>query len=601
MKKFILIFLDILLNLSTLIGQQHSITSFSPIQGSTNETITIIGTNFTGVTNVKFGTTNASSFTIVSSTKITAIIGSGSTGSITITKTGFTNTTKIGFNYTTLPTITEITTNYSGYWNTNTTTPSIVLPDNTHELLAFKYKGQTFSTGINDGVLSGSFTPGDFRGLPVTLNGNTSVNSGNPQYIITSTLLDGSSTNAIVTHNNIKNLTIQSVLTDGTKGLDLSTGYTNLTANATSNYIVQFIDSTRIFDNEPDIIITQIADPTGTTTDTYKFLDINGNIVGNSLSVSLDLVARLGSYKLDLFTTPLSTSFSTAKPNGVNSSNTTRDIRFVAFRLSDFGINNSNFRNIAKLQIIASGKSDVAFVAYNANAIYSQPLITIDESTDSVFCAADTHLGFLINVIAPGETLNYQWQLSTNNGVSWSNISGETSLSLNLNNPFNLGWMYRLKVKVVTSGREYYSPTITLSGCLPVELLYFEGKTLDNYNILEWSTASENNSNYFEILHSMDGEQWDGIGKIPAAGNSISEIYYDYSVLIENFGVNYYRLIQFDFDGNYYIYNPIILNNTIPTKIIKKYINLLGQEVSYETKGMVFEVYEDGTSKKIIR
>jgi hypothetical protein len=41
--------------------------------------------------------------------------------------------------------------------------------------------------------------------------------------------------------------------------------------------------------------------------------------------------------------------------------------------------------------------------------------------------------------------------------------------------------------------------------------------------------------------------------------------------------------------------------NTIKVKKVVKYVNLMGQEVGPEVKGVVFEVYEDGTSKKIIR
>jgi hypothetical protein len=34
---------------------------------------------------------------------------------------------------------------------------------------------------------------------------------------------------------------------------------------------------------------------------------------------------------------------------------------------------------------------------------------------------------------------------------------------------------------------------------------------------------------------------------------------------------------------------------------VVKYVNLMGQEVGPEDKGVIFEIYEDGTSKKILR
>ena len=65
--------------------------------------------------------------------------------------------------------------------------------------------------------------------------------------------------------------------------------------------------------------------------------------------------------------------------------------------------------------------------------------------------------------------------------------------------------------------------------------------------------------------------------------------------------IHYYRLKQVDYDGQYKVYGPIGLDNTKPVKKVVKYINLFGQEVNLDTKGFIFEVYEDGTMKKIIR
>jgi len=64
-----------------------TITSFTPISGSTGTTATITGTSFTETT-VKFGGTNAASFTVDSSTRITAVVSSGSTGNVTVTTDG---------------------------------------------------------------------------------------------------------------------------------------------------------------------------------------------------------------------------------------------------------------------------------------------------------------------------------------------------------------------------------------------------------------------------------------------------------------------------------------------------------------------------------
>jgi hypothetical protein len=61
-----------------------SITSFTPSNGPAGTVVTITGSNFTGATSVTFGDTAATSFTVVSSTRITATVGNGATGNVTV-------------------------------------------------------------------------------------------------------------------------------------------------------------------------------------------------------------------------------------------------------------------------------------------------------------------------------------------------------------------------------------------------------------------------------------------------------------------------------------------------------------------------------------
>ena len=61
------------------------IASFTPTLAQTGTSVTITGANFTGVTDVSFGGIPASSFTVNSSSSISAIVGSGATGLLTVT------------------------------------------------------------------------------------------------------------------------------------------------------------------------------------------------------------------------------------------------------------------------------------------------------------------------------------------------------------------------------------------------------------------------------------------------------------------------------------------------------------------------------------
>jgi len=68
----------------TTVGQAPTITDFNPKRGAPGTTVVINGTNFTGTT-VEFGGTSASSFTVDTTTQITAVVGDGSTGKVTVT------------------------------------------------------------------------------------------------------------------------------------------------------------------------------------------------------------------------------------------------------------------------------------------------------------------------------------------------------------------------------------------------------------------------------------------------------------------------------------------------------------------------------------
>jgi FG-GAP-like repeat/IPT/TIG domain/Secretion system C-terminal sorting domain len=62
-----------------------TISSFTPTSGVSGITVTIIGSNFTGATSVKFGGAEAFSFTVDSATGISAIVGAGATGDVSVT------------------------------------------------------------------------------------------------------------------------------------------------------------------------------------------------------------------------------------------------------------------------------------------------------------------------------------------------------------------------------------------------------------------------------------------------------------------------------------------------------------------------------------
>jgi hypothetical protein len=85
---------------------------------------------------------------------------------------------------------------------------------------------------------------------------------------------------------------------------------------------------------------------------------------------------------------------------------------------------------------------------------------------------------------------------------------------------------------------------------LPLKWISFNGQKQNNNVLLQWSTASELNTNDFEIEHSVDSKEWKRIGSVLAV-NSSGIHNYSYTDAIPVRGTNYYRIRQNDWDGKY--------------------------------------------------
>ncbi len=113
---------------------------------------------------------------------------------------------------------------------------------------------------------------------------------------------------------------------------------------------------------------------------------------------------------------------------------------------------------------------------------------------------------------------------------------------------------------IKSAGVSSYSPFTfgtSVNTPLPVTIVNFEAGCTDNVVNIQWLTASETNSNYFEIESSDDLLTWKSEGKVAAAGNSNELRTYSYLLPEQKEGGFYLRLKQFDFDGMSYIYGPV--------------------------------------------
>jgi hypothetical protein len=113
---------------------------------------------------------------------------------------------------------------------------------------------------------------------------------------------------------------------------------------------------------------------------------------------------------------------------------------------------------------------------------------------------------------------------------------------------------------------------------LPIELMSFNGVDKAGKNELSWSTASETNSNYYEI-ERMEGVDFIKIGTVKSIGNSDTRSNYQFIDEYPLEGTNYYRLKQIDYDGQFEYFDVIAVENE---SITKNQISILTNPVKEE-------------------
>ncbi|MFA6058452.1 MAG: T9SS type A sorting domain-containing protein [Taibaiella sp.] len=251
--------------------------------------------------------------------------------------------------------VTGAITTYGGYWKSTTDSMNLVKPDNSHDLLAFRFNNVMYSTGVNDAALisnSETFVPQEYQSLPITsITGTVGANTK----AALGQMYDGVDNGPSVPP---PANSIPLYLTDGVQGLNLGTGIANL-PSGTLSFDMPILNTTAIGDGVPDILISQIAQPSGGV-DYYKFTDVNGDLVGDSIAISFSGIDSIGNWTGDFYE-------ASANPMtlAVGFTKSDRSMRLWAADLSTFGINATNAASVEDFAIRLNGNSDVAFIAYN--------------------------------------------------------------------------------------------------------------------------------------------------------------------------------------------------------------------------------------------
>ena len=179
----------------------------------------------------------------------------------------------------------------------------------------------------------------------------------------------------------------------------------------------------------------------------------------------------------------------------------------------------------------------------------------------------------------------------------WKNMGGTAEVS---------GNYYELSVSGVTipatnrAGLKGSFGSTDDETLLPIELTSFTATCDGRSSLIEWTTATERNNDYFSLERSDDAINFVEIARVAGAGNSIEPIDYAYTDYGIHGGDNYYRLVQVDYDGTRTV-SEIVVANCIEPEVgepdVQAYPNPFNDELTvvldnFGNRAATIEVYD---------
>jgi hypothetical protein len=155
---------------------------------------------------------------------------------------------------------------------------------------------------------------------------------------------------------------------------------------------------------------------------------------------------------------------------------------------------------------------------------------------------------------------------------------------VNLTLPLNVAQLkIRIPMRLNAIGESFLIDDIQVLApvVLPVELESFTASIIGNKVQLKWRTLSETNNDYFSIYRSPNGlEYWQLVANVQGTGNSSIPNDYKFIDPYPVSGLNYYVLIQTDYDGRREQFPPIVIMFTpMQNPSVWDKYNILGQEI----------------------
>lgn len=358
-------------------------------------------------------------------------------------------------------------------------------------------------------------------------------------------------------------------------------------SNSDANYATIVTDNTRYrftFSNLTSFSISLDDDRSGGNGQTFDltfFLAFSrgtgfgGTIVENNILVDLDGSNSASVNNQVTVNNNNAYNFTVGTPN-VSTTNTTLTGFDITYQLNKI-INGSDERMI----INATGGQRVIDLSSPSGTTFSLSGLsyTMTSSTTSgVVTFNFTHSGGALT-LAQGEALldalQYQNLSTTGDEVGFREFT-----------VFGIG-TYSL------NGTSYPSISppaifiVNIATPLPVNVISFTGKALENANQLNWTVAQEVDFSHYEVLRSDDGREFSTVGTVFATENSMDMKSYSFVDASAKSEVSYYKLKLVDNNGSVAYTSLVVINrNVIVLTVSNLFPNPATTQVNIEVQGV---------------
>ncbi|MEM7037035.1 MAG: T9SS type A sorting domain-containing protein [Bacteroidota bacterium] len=165
----------------------------------------------------------------------------------------------------------------------------------------------------------------------------------------------------------------------------------------------------------------------------------------------------------------------------------------------------------------------------------------------------------------PPPAFTYNWSPST--GLSCTNCPNPT-----INSYPGGNMTYTV---TVGGGNCTVIDTVALSDCvpLPADNLYLTAEAVESGVALNWLTQNEENTSYFELERSTDGQEFTVLNTQPASGFANGELRYDHLDGQPLVGRNIYRVKLYDLDGAFAYSNAVEVTFQDGAGVVRLYPN----------------------------